>query len=42
MLEGPPRHRGIVDAEDQRVLALSRELSNLWIVAVDGERGVRR
>ena len=42
MLEGRPRHGGIVDAEDHGVLALSCELSNLWIVAVDGECGVSR
>ena len=40
MLEGGPRRRGIVDPEDQRVRTLSRELTHLGIVAVDGQRGV--
>src|SRR6266516_7518399 len=40
VLQGRPRGREIVDAEDQRTRSLSRELSDLRIVSVDRQRSI--
>ena len=40
MLQGRPRSREIIDAEDQRARSLSRELPDLRIVSVDGQRSI--